>query len=251
MAKLPSTFEGKWPTVLLANIQVANFIITVDSTIGLHTKQKVALHKAGEVSTELEIKRVLSDTQIHVGRFDRSINEYENPVEFDGGSLEMQEQNRNRFDGYIVLRAVYQEEPAVALRTMAVDQHGQIIDSVTDVNGVVRQAVDANVNVSIGDVHVDISSPKSPTIVNIPIPAAATEQSYTFPNATKRFLLKMRKGIGELKYAFISGDSGTVFATVPYGAIREFGDLDLPNGFTLYFQCSRANTVLEVVSWQL
>lgn len=125
MSKLPTILQSKWPTVLLSPISISNHIITVTSTVGLHTKQKVRLSKINIPSQDFIIKRIISDTQLQVGQIDTDFVNYENPVQFDGGRLEMYEQERDKMSSEIVIRAVYEEEPAVALRNILVDRHGQ------------------------------------------------------------------------------------------------------------------------------
>lgn len=143
MAKTPDIFERKWPTVILTPIGVANHIVTVSSTDGLHTQQIVTL-RLGANAADFKIKRVLSNTEIQVGQIDKDFNQLDNPIQFNGGTLEMQEQERNKMGWEIVGRAVYQEEPAVALRTFTVDQFGQGIDSVNRGLGSEEQPEDPN-----------------------------------------------------------------------------------------------------------
>lgn len=124
---IPSTFERKWPSVLLAPISVANSIVTVSSTEGLHPKQRITL-RLGALQENYEIKRVLSDTQLQVGPPGPTMNQYSNPVSFNGGLLEMSEQERNPMGWEIVGRAVYAEEPIVALRNILVNKWGEYYD---------------------------------------------------------------------------------------------------------------------------
>lgn len=155
MANAPSTFEKKWPTVILAPIAVSGHVITVSDTAGLHTKAVVALSKAGQDTVEYEIKRVLDSTRLQVGYADKAIDQIENPTQFDGGMLTMSEQNRNKFGGEVVLRAVYEEEPATALRNLLVNRYGAPIDTVTDSHGTNRLAVDGMFTAEV-DVQVDV-----------------------------------------------------------------------------------------------
>jgi hypothetical protein len=151
MAHIPTTFERRWPTVILTPIQVANHVITVPTTAGLHTKQKIVLSKVGLDQLELEIKRVISDTQLHVGRIDRDIASYENPIAYGGGTLTSSEQKRNEFGSEIVIRAVYEEEPAVALRNVLVNRWGEFYS--TD-NPLPVQLSDGAIN--IGTVNAEL-----------------------------------------------------------------------------------------------
>lgn len=163
MASIPEMFERKWPQVILLGITVANGIVTVSSTKGLHTKMEIILKAIGQPDVLLQIKRIISDTEIIVGKRDTEIAAYENPVLYNGGTLIADEQDRNKFNPDYVLRAVYEEEPAVALRTYQVDRFGQGIDSIRDAQGVNRIAVDANISIDSAIVTVDLDGVYSPT----------------------------------------------------------------------------------------
>jgi hypothetical protein len=77
MSKLPTIFETKWPTVLLSPIMVDDHVVMVSSTIGLHPNQIVTLKKAGIPSENFVIRRILSDTELQVGKLDTSFVSYE------------------------------------------------------------------------------------------------------------------------------------------------------------------------------
>jgi len=155
MAYVPSTFERKWPTIILTPISVANHIVTVSDTAGLHEKQKITLSAVGEEALELEIKRVLSDTTFQVGEVGSDMALYANPIAYSGGTLTMSEQPRNAMGGDIVLRAVYEEGPAVALRNLLVNKYGEPFGSVKDNAGINRLAVDGQFHADV-DVQVDV-----------------------------------------------------------------------------------------------
>lgn len=159
MANTPTTFEQKWPTVILAPITVANHVVTVSDTAGLHTKAKITLSIAGLEQADFEIKRVLNDTQIQIGFIGKAIDAIENPIEYSGGMLTMSEQNRNKFGSEVVLRAVYEEEPATALRNLLVNKYGAPIDSKVGDDGLNRLAVDAAVTIQSVSVDLDALTP--------------------------------------------------------------------------------------------
>lgn len=130
MAYLPTMFEQRWPGVILTGISVANYVITVSDTAGLHPKQKIALSAIGQTTVNYTIQRVLSDTQIQVVTWletqttagqDQSL---QNPTQFNGGTLTASEDARNKIGYDIVLRAVYDNEPSTALRNVLVNQYG-------------------------------------------------------------------------------------------------------------------------------
>ena len=116
--------ERTWPSVLLSPILVSNHKITVSSTLGLKVKQVITLSKAGVTSQQFEIKRVFSSTMIMVGPIGKNIKETSEAVLFNGGSLAAHEQSRNKLGDAPIMRAVYEEEPTIALRTVSVDAFG-------------------------------------------------------------------------------------------------------------------------------
>jgi hypothetical protein len=127
--ELPSTFERRWPTVILTPITIANFIITVSDVTGLYTKQKVTLSAPGQSPGNYRIVRVLSNTQIQVGPVESgNMTQVLNPTQYSGGTLTMGEQERNKIGYDIALRACYAEEPIVALRNVLVDKYGAFYD---------------------------------------------------------------------------------------------------------------------------
>jgi hypothetical protein len=85
----------------------------------------------------------------------------------------------------------------------------------------------------------------SPTIYNSNITLANTEYSLTFPANTKQIMIKSRKGT--IQFSFISGQSGTNYITIPLGA--SYKEENLGASLTIYFRSSKANDVLESISW--
>jgi len=280
----PTTRERKWPQVILTPITIANHIVTVSSTILLHTKQIVILSKTGQETKEFEIKRILSDTQFHLGPKDSGrMQEYANPIEFNGGMLTMPEQNRNPMSGDIVLRAVYEEENAVALRNILVDWKGsyycednplpvQLSDGSINIEN-----VNANVSVQLthldnwpnpGDIHdsvrigdgVDllvINSDGSinvkttePTliykIINLSMPLANTNYTQALPLNTHHFTVKVRDGKGVLRLYEAPGDPE--YLTVGRGGAYYSGDVNSPS-LSVTAQVSQPNCHLEFICW--
>lgn len=89
---------------------------------------------------------------------------------------------------------------------------------------------------------------KTPFTQNVAMPIAGNEYSVTVPINTKRFVLKCR-GISKLQYAFISGTTNTVFSTLSPGAEWREENMVLTAALTIYFQATKPNEVLELVSW--
>jgi hypothetical protein len=97
-----------------------------------------------------------------------------------------------------------------------------------------------------GSINVNVGAVTNPAIVNFNIPMPNTEYNYTLPANTKRFLIKCRNN-GILKLSYVSGQSGTLYLTIPAGSsYREEG---ISSALTLFFQSSKGSEVLEIVSW--
>lgn len=274
--------ERRWPGILLFNVQISNHVITVTDTFGLYAKQVVYLNKIGLDPLELEVKRVLSKTELQVGPVNAGITKIINPVTYSGGSLIAQEQPRTGPDQDYVLRNVYAEEPIIAIRTANVDRYGQYytVDNPVPVqlsDGSVNiETVNANVSVQLshkdndpnpGDVHdsvqigdgVDIlginpdgsinvvqtSETLKYTVINVPMTLANTDYVLSLPTEIRRFTLKIRDGAGTLKiYETPSGDS----FTVARGASYYSGSVKNPS-LSLTVQSSQPNCVLEAICW--
>lgn len=88
----------------------------------------------------------------------------------------------------------------------------------------------------------------TPTVVNILVPTANSEQSYTFPTGTKMFRLSVRQG-ARLQLSFSAGTSGTDFITRFPGFTYESPSIPLDAVITVYFQCSKNSQTVEVESW--
>lgn len=114
-----------------------------------------------------------------------------------------------------------------------------------------KEALDVNI---ANDTPIDVSitsfpnTVSTPTITNISIPLANTEQSFTFPIGTKRFAVKIRAS-AKLKIAYISGASGTNYIFIPIGCEYTEDNLDLTVGLPMYFQCESAGEILEIITW--
>jgi hypothetical protein len=88
------------------------------------------------------------------------------------------------------------------------------------------------------------------SIANLTMTSADTEYSYTLPNNTVYFAVKARTN-NAWKIAFSSGTSGTVYETVPAGAIW-YPDhpLLLSSNRIFYAQSSTAGLILEIEIYQ-
>lgn len=83
-------------------------------------------------------------------------------------------------------------------------------------------------------------------IDNVAIPAAAVEQSYTFPTNTVGFTLKLRGYASDLLLSYATGTSGTIYLTIPRGCFHAVHGLSLTASMDIYFQTSAASQILEI-----
>lgn len=136
--------------------------IKIPSTVGIKVKQRIILFSNTQAPRELEVKRVLSETDIEVGQVGPEMKNRSDLTLFltsDSASLFAKEQPRPAILPDQFSRAVYEEEPAVAIRTLMVDILGRYIDSVLGDDGLRRLAVDAAISVTGVDVDLDALTP--------------------------------------------------------------------------------------------
>lgn len=118
--------ERRWLQLRINPISIdANSgIITVADVSYLAVKMKVTLTKPGQEPLDLEVGGVLSPTTFWLQKPGGKFNSVEKPIEYSGGELLVALQERNPIGGNIIERAVYQEEPVVAIRTIPVSKFG-------------------------------------------------------------------------------------------------------------------------------
>lgn len=137
----------------------ANGIITVADTRYFKVKQEVILSANSLPNLDtIEVKRVLSSTQLAVGpqkgNIDTRIDVSAYTVALSA-AIFANEQKRPSIPSEEFNRAMYDEEPTVAMRSVIVDKFGNKIDNVVDSNGVNRLAVDGQFSAEV-DVQVDV-----------------------------------------------------------------------------------------------
>lgn len=128
------------------------------------------------------------------------------------------------------------------------------ITSIT--NGTVH-ALDVSIHNSDGapidasnPIFVDTSSnATTPTTFNVSAAVAGTEYSQVIPAGTKRFMAKIRSGDAKTQFAYVSGQSGTIYTTIRAGCFYEEINLNLTAPITFYFQTNQAAQTLEMLVW--
>lgn len=88
-----------------------------------------------------------------------------------------------------------------------------------------------------------------PYIVNIFAPLSGVEYTYTFPDSTRRYLIRTRQS-SAFKIAFILGDtiSGDYVNIRPGCYYQEFGvSINVP--LAIYIQTTQNNETIEILYW--
>ena len=88
----------------------------------------------------------------------------------------------------------------------------------------------------------------SNTIANETVAVANTEQSYAFPSGTRRFRL-FNRGSGIIKFTFTATESGTKYVSLYPDTHYGWMEIDSATSFTVYFQSTIVNAVLEIDTW--
>ena len=118
----------------------ADGTVVVVDTAGFHTKMTVQLVSATQPMVTYQVKRVLSQTTMWVGPVVSNIDAKSDVSAYlvaDSATISASEQQRPGIDQEFILRHCFEEEPAMALRVMAVDVYGDPIGAggiASDVN---------------------------------------------------------------------------------------------------------------------
>lgn len=119
------------PQALTANGNSDGLIQVADATL-YKVKQEVRVFSNTVSPIVYEVKRISSATQLHVGLKSLPISKYSNTSLFlvaDSAMISAPDQERPTISNYDSMRAVYDEEPTVALRSILVDKLGNRIDA--------------------------------------------------------------------------------------------------------------------------
>ena len=215
-------------------------MLTIANATLFKVKQEILLNAIGLPTLELEVKRITSINNLLVGPRNSRITETIDVSVYTtalNASISAPEQKRPMIPFEEHTRAVYEEEPTVALRTILVDPLG---DRHSTDNPL---PVDAQVTA-----NVDLGLPSVPTIANISVPLANQEVSYAMPVDTQKIIVRVRGGGASMKLAFNAGDSGFIFFTVQRGSYLKIDGIKAPN-LIAYFQTNAPNQVVEFMTW--
>lgn len=158
-------FEKRWavvpPQSFTSNGTPGGVITVMDSSL-FKVKQQVNIVANTLPNLNLEIKSIPNDVTIVVGPAGANIFTYSDISIYTVAlfsTIGAIEQKRSSVPIEEINRAVYEEEPAVAKRVIAVDKLGRPIDTVVGLDGKVRLATDAAVTVSGLSVDLDALTP--------------------------------------------------------------------------------------------
>lgn len=230
--------ERNWGTVLPQPFTAngSNFgLITVADTAGFRTKQVAAILSNTLPPLSVQVKIVLSKTEMIVGSVDNKIGNWP-PLNISAytvgndASIGAQWQAKNNIGVEDAMKAVYESDPVVAIRTLSVDQYGTPLSSDNPL------PVTFDGTISIGSVEVhgsngNIIEPNSDGSLNVVIENAssigtvintygttsvasnATTQlvSYTVPLANT----------GQLQISTFSGDNIGTYSILINGIVQD------------------------------
>jgi len=127
-------FEKSFPYVVAAFAAdgTASGLATVATTAGLHSKQTVTLSGVGLPALLLQVKRVYSATTLTLGPISSNMDQTADLSAYTvlaNSGVVANQQERPGINGDSITRAVYEEEPAVAIRVLLVDRLGNPVGS--------------------------------------------------------------------------------------------------------------------------
>jgi hypothetical protein len=240
---LEKRFIAVPPQIFIADGGV-NGIITIVDTSLFKVKQEVVITGVSlPILDTVEVKRVISSTQMVIGPRGANINSVTNMSAYTvalGSAIFANEQKRPSIPLEEHERANYEEEPVVADRVILVDEMGD------KYNGTNRFPVEATVNLTA-------SKPNTHTIFNKLVTTANTEVSIILPARTEIITIMVRSNKAiRLQYSFTFGESGTRYVTVMPGVRKEITGIGLSTVTPLYFQLSLTEVggnIVEVETW--
>lgn len=154
---LEKRFPAVSPQSFTANGSTAG-VVTITDTSPFKVKQKVHLAANTLGGQELEVKRVLSATQLVVGPSGGSITAYTDVSAYTtalSATISANEQLRPAIPADEYNRASYDEEPTVAQRTILVDKLGKRYDD--------NYPLPVNASVTIDSISIDAVKIKGPS----------------------------------------------------------------------------------------
>jgi hypothetical protein len=126
--------------------------VTVADTAGFHVKALAILTSATLPSLNVQIKRVVSKTQMYVGTTNSPLQNHALDISAytvaDGASVSMAEQVKTSLRPDDIVQAAYENDPIVAWRTLSVDQYGNPYSAANTIPAIFDGTI------AVGDVEV-------------------------------------------------------------------------------------------------
>lgn len=245
-------FEKKWPLVIQSFTADGTMsgLVTVASTDDFRAKQLVHISAAGLDTLELEVKRVISATELYVGEPGRRMETRTDVSDYTtalAAQITAHEQPRPAIQPNQILRAVYAEEPAVAFRVLSVDVQGNPIGGSGGIASDVNVSKWGNAATTLGQkpmsssVPVTLASDQSPLPVSVTIDldpdvdgvsvygvdeSTALQQLYVDPTGRARVITGEQGAMVDVATQVVVSFDETAFV--------DLIDYPLPSGETLF-----------------
>lgn len=152
--------ERKWERIPPRSFALnggADGSVFLATTRNFKVKQKVAISATGLPDLSLEVKKVISPTQLMVGPVGAKMTDRQNLSQYilaKNPTIRAEEQDRPGIPTEQHERAVYAEEPIMAKRVIAVDEFGEYYSESNPMN--VKLSGDS-INLSIDSIEIDKS----------------------------------------------------------------------------------------------
>ena len=189
-------------------------VLQVENANLFRVKQIVRLNDGTSIRL-FQVKRVNSANELELGGVATGINDRSDLTSFPPGSLlSADEQERTRIAVDDTQRAVYEEDPVVALRTIAVDRNGDIVDATQSEFSI--QTPDGNMPLT-GDACADGTNPLHVSVQN---------DAFTLPYNKMTVTRRRHCGQPEEISTFKSGIAQEIM-TIQYFPDGEFMDFEV------------------------
>ena len=247
-------FEKSWLAVapqLFTSNGVDGGYITVADTAGFRVKAQVVISATGQPDLTLQLKRVLSKTQLVVGPLNSAIDNTKiNLTAYTlaaGAFIYQNQQPRVTITPADIIQSVYEQEPVCAIRTENVDQYGNpydknnpmpiIFDGTVSVGEV--EVIGSNGNIlepnADGSINVNIQPSTSNTnqVKNIFGTAAAVPSGAT--TTIVQYTVPLNK-IAILERSVASGENIGAFTILINNAVQSIQRTYYAGGFNVTFE---------------
>lgn len=201
------SFEKRWAAIAPRSftadggVSPANAgLVTLSSTIDYRVKQKVIILATGQLSLNLEVKQVNSDTTMFVGPVDQPITARQDLTGYtvaNGAQIFANEQPRPPIPEKDYQRAMFEEDPVNAQRSFLVDDFGDSVGNEgnplqveTDIQGVAiftkpYDSVDADLTGSTVDIYMSYVGGYPPSSGLTPVGTLEETCTINYTDATK------------------------------------------------------------------